>query len=134
MVTKDGRYLLQLRDNRRGLALYDHWVLFGGQIEPGETAAATLRRELDEELGFELRVAHWYTEAIHVLPRADLRVVRRVFFVVPVAESDVASMVQREGAAMRLLDLAEILALAHVSPWDLTAIVMHARSERLFAI
>lgn len=32
------------------------WALPGGRLEPGETSAATLEREFEEELGVELRV------------------------------------------------------------------------------
>lgn len=116
------------------MPLYDHWVLFGGQIEPDETAEKSLYRELREELGFCASGARWYHEAVYVLPRATRRVVRRVYFAVPIEESDTAGMVLREGADMRLFTLMEILALPRVGPWDLGVIAMHARSERLFAL
>lgn len=134
MATSDGRYLLQLRDDRPSLPLHDHWVLFGGQVELGETAEESIRRELAEELGFRPAKIHWYHEAVYVLPRAESRVVRRVYFVVPIEDLDFAGMVLREGADMRLFTLAEILALPRVSPWDLGVITMLARGKRLFGL
>ena len=46
----NGRYLLQLRDNKPAIDNPGVWGLFGGSVEPGETAAAAISRELAEEL------------------------------------------------------------------------------------
>ncbi|MFC3813406.1 NUDIX hydrolase [Lysobacter sp. GCM10012299] len=49
-IVKDGEVLLGLRsDDCDWLA--GAWDVFGGHIEPGETADDALRRELDKELG-----------------------------------------------------------------------------------
>ncbi|MFH1143294.1 MAG: NUDIX domain-containing protein, partial [Candidatus Eisenbacteria bacterium] len=34
----------------------DHWDLFGGKLEPGETPVAALVRELEEELAIDARI------------------------------------------------------------------------------
>lgn len=47
----EGRVLLQLRDDRPGLAMAGQFGPFGGEVEPGETALAALCREVREELG-----------------------------------------------------------------------------------
>ena len=60
IVTPDGRYLMQLRDNKPGLTLRDHWGLFGGEIEPGENREAALRREIQEELDHSIGACRWY--------------------------------------------------------------------------
>ncbi len=130
----DGRYLLQLRDDKPGLPLRDHWVVFGGQIEIGEAPEAALRRELTEELDYLTRECCWYMESAFILPRAQRRIVRRHYFTVPVVPADIASMVQHEGADMRLFTLEEILSLPRVSPWDLGVILMHTRGPDLFAL
>ena len=49
-----GRLLLAQRAHPPELA--GLWELPGGKVEPGETAAAALRRELDEELGITVTV------------------------------------------------------------------------------
>ena len=46
LATPDGRYLMQLRDPKPHILLPDHWALFGGAIDPGESAADAMRREL----------------------------------------------------------------------------------------
>jgi len=50
LLVRSGKVLLGLRSEQR--TFYPNvWDLFGGHIEPGETQAETLVRELQEELG-----------------------------------------------------------------------------------
>ena len=52
LLVRDGRVLLGRRADDRAW-LPGAWDVFGGHREPGEDAAAALRRELAEELGIE---------------------------------------------------------------------------------
>lgn len=55
VVAPDGRVLCQLRDDKPGIICPGCWSSTpGGQVEPGETPAAAIERELYEE--FEVRV------------------------------------------------------------------------------
>jgi 8-oxo-dGTP pyrophosphatase MutT (NUDIX family) len=133
LATPDGRYLMQLRDAKPEIILPDHWALFGGSVEPGEPAESAMRRELSEELRFAAHRVEPLTEMIIDLPFTPPRRDRMSFFHVPIEENDVAAMVLCEGAAMRLFSPQEIAALPRVAPWDLAAILMHARRVALFA-
>lgn len=56
----DGSFLLGQRPAGKVYAGY--WEFPGGKIEPGEAPLAALRRELNEELGIEVRTAYpWLT-------------------------------------------------------------------------
>ena len=52
--TADGRFALQLRDDRPDVSFANHWGLFGGWCEPDETPEQTILREIPEELGLPL--------------------------------------------------------------------------------
>jgi len=127
-----GRYLMQLRDDKKGILLPDHWALFGGSLDPGEDAAAAMRRELVEELELEARDVTLFTEMRIVLPLDPPRLDRMSFFVVPVDKGEIAAMVQHEGADKRLFTPTALAREPRVAPWDLAAVLMHARGAALF--
>ncbi len=128
-----GRYLMQLRDDKPQILLPDHWACFGGAIDPGENALAALRRELVEELEFRPRgTIRFLTEMEIVLPFDPPRLDRMTFFAVPFEEGELAAMVQHEGADKRLFTAEALAREARVAPWDLAAVLMHARGDALF--
>ncbi len=132
LLVCDGRYLMQLRDAKPTILLPDHWALFGGSIDPGETAAEAMLRELLEELEFRPGPVVPFTEMTVVLPFATPRLDHLSFFVVPFTEPDLAAMVQHEGADKRLFTPAGLAQEKRVAPWDLAAVLMHARQDALF--
>ncbi len=52
MLQRDGRWLLQLRDDIDSIIYPGHWGLFGGHVEPGESPADAVQRELMEEISW----------------------------------------------------------------------------------
>jgi 8-oxo-dGTP pyrophosphatase MutT (NUDIX family) len=132
IVTPDGRYLFQLRDDKPLLPLRNHWALFGGAVEPGEDGRAAILREIDEELSYKPGDCTWFHEAIFVLPRRKNRVVRKSVYLMPTDPAAVDHMILSEGAAMKLMTVAELLALPNVAPWDLNVVLMHSRVRTIF--
>ncbi len=66
-----GEFLLAQRPAGKPYAGY--WEFPGGKVEPGEAAAAALRRELHEELGIDVTLAYpWLTRDFDY-PHADVR-------------------------------------------------------------
>ncbi|MFD5147728.1 NUDIX domain-containing protein [Streptomyces sp. NPDC058401] len=51
ITNRRGELLLHLRDDLPTIAWPDHWSLLGGGCDPGESPAAAIVRELDEEAG-----------------------------------------------------------------------------------
>ena len=70
MLQRQGRWLLQLRDDRDGIVAPGCWGLFGGHLELDETPVVALRRELVEEICWcPARLDRWFQH------RSDPRVV-----------------------------------------------------------
>lgn len=134
LLTEDGRFLLQLRDDIPGILLPGHWACFGGHVDPGESREDALRRELWEELRFTVGETQWFFESVYSLPRSFRRRVRVTWFVVPLALADIPHLDQQEGSDMALFTLEQALALPKISPLDLNVMIMLARHAELFPI
>lgn len=52
ILYREGKFLLQLRDNIPGIPYPGHWGFFGGHIEAGENPEDALKRELLEEITY----------------------------------------------------------------------------------
>jgi 8-oxo-dGTP diphosphatase len=66
MLHRDGRWLMQLRDDIPTIVAPGCWGLFGGHLDPGETPEQALRRELLEEISWQpATVAPVMVHAIH---------------------------------------------------------------------
>lgn len=73
LVFRDGRLLVTQRP--AGGHLAGLWEFPGGKREPGETFEQCLARELQEELGIEVRILEFFARVEHQYPgkRVDLR-------------------------------------------------------------
>jgi 8-oxo-dGTP pyrophosphatase MutT (NUDIX family) len=131
LVTPDGRYLMQHRDDIPHIMLPGHWSCFGGAIEPGESPDAALRRELLEEIEFPAREVAAFTEMDVLMPLTPPRRDRMYFFAVPILAADVDAMVLHEGQGKALFTPEALAAEPRVAPWDLAAVLMHARRRAL---
>lgn len=54
LLDKEGKLLVYQRDNKPTIPFPNHWDLFGGIVENGETPEQALVREIQEELGIRL--------------------------------------------------------------------------------
>lgn len=128
---EDGRYLMQLRDRVPQIPYGGHWGLFGGSVDPGEAPIEAMRRELWEELEFTPRAASYFTRLDYDLTPLGLRKFYRIFFVTPLNDGELSSLVLHEGSDMRLFPALEILAHTRATPYDAHALWLHANRSQL---
>ncbi len=124
IVLADGRYLLQLRDQKPGIFYPGHWGLFGGAIDGDESPEAALRRELREEIGLvagDLRPLTQFSFTCGRHGRID-----RHFYEVTIASEVLPELELREGSQMRAFTAASILTQPRVVPYDSFALWIHA--------
>jgi len=131
LVLEDGRYLLQLRDDKPGIWYPGHWGCFGGAADPGEDAAATLRRELREELAIEFHNPEWFTRFVFGLRAMGSTECRRDYFVVPVTRDALAACVLGEGAAFCAFTAEIALRDLRLVPYDSFAIFLHSKRAEI---
>jgi 8-oxo-dGTP diphosphatase len=62
LINKSKQVLLILRDNIPSIPFPNHWDLPGGHLMPGESPEACVRREMLEEMEFELGEIHLFKE------------------------------------------------------------------------
>ncbi len=55
LENKKGEFLFYMRDDKPGIPFPAHWDLIGGHVEEGETPEQALKREVKEELDFDLK-------------------------------------------------------------------------------
>jgi len=55
LFDRNNRLLIYLRDDKEDISFPNHWDLFGGIIEEGETPELALVREIKEELDIEIK-------------------------------------------------------------------------------
>lgn len=131
IVTPDGRYLLQKRDPLTWIFYPDHWGLFGGAIEPGESDMEALARELLEELGLAVAEARSFTRFDFDYAFAGRGICRRVFFEVNINAAVLDQLTLTEGVAMALWPADEALSSLRLTPYDAFALWLHSRRDRL---
>jgi 8-oxo-dGTP diphosphatase len=71
-IVRDGRVLAARRTAPASAA--GRWEFPGGKVEPGETEADSLVREIEEELGVRIAVARWLEGAEEIGERYLLKV------------------------------------------------------------
>jgi 8-oxo-dGTP pyrophosphatase MutT (NUDIX family) len=130
IVTPDARYLMQHRDDKPGIFFPGWWGCFGGAIEPGETPADAIRRELEEELGWRPGSIEHFASLGLDFSFAGYGVLPRHFFTVELDPGAMAGMRLAEGKDFALLPAARLLSMPHLVPYDATVIWQHLTRHR----
>jgi len=130
LVTGDGRFLMQRRDDKPAI-FFPGWLgLFGGALENSETPEAGLRRELDEELAFRpAKVMHFCSMGLD-FSFAGHGIIPRHFFVVDVASTDMPTFRLSEGKAIETITARDVWDGGKIIPYDATALWQYLSQHR----
>lgn len=131
IVVEGERLLLQHRDRMEGILYPDHWGMFGGALDAGETAEQALRRELAEELALTYDSADYFTAVNYDFSFCGKGVVKREYFVIHITARQRAELVLGEGQGMADFSVAEALALDPVIPFDAFALWLYVHRQQL---
>jgi 8-oxo-dGTP pyrophosphatase MutT (NUDIX family) len=134
ILLEDGRYLLQHRDPIAEIFFPDHWGMFGGGIEPGETDEQGLRRELLEEITLDVpeSALRYFTRFDFDFAFCGRGRIRRIFYEVgPLPLATLEGLVLREGKALKAFTAREALGTLRLTPYDSFALWMHANQARM---
>jgi 8-oxo-dGTP pyrophosphatase MutT (NUDIX family) len=132
LLTADGRYVLQLRDDVPHIWYPAHWGLFGGAVERGEDEIQALCRELHEELELALDPARprLVTRFDFDLRPLGLAKCFRSYYELTIDDSELRELKLHEGSQVRAFEREEALALKLV-PYDAFALYLHHHRSRL---
>jgi len=131
IILDDGRYLCQLRSQKPGIFYPDHWGLFGGAIEPGESPEEGLKRELQEELALEIDSAEYFTEFTFDFGFRGLGRIWRRYYTVPLRNSKLELLHIGEGREFRAFTAIDLLKLQRVVPYDAFAVWLYESRQSI---
>jgi 8-oxo-dGTP pyrophosphatase MutT (NUDIX family) len=101
LVDREGRFLLQHRDDKPGIANPGMWGSFGGRIEPYETPDDGFLRELQEELAWQPSKYELYS-AVGYRPKEDRSRRNLVYVYSALVNVPTEQLVLGEGQGMAL--------------------------------
>lgn len=131
ILTEDGRYLLQHRDDIPQIWFPDHWGCFGGAVDGGEDPVAALKRELYEEIEFEPEEILYFTRFDFDLTKLGLERYYRIYYMMSMTSSERKRLVLHEGSGVQAFTGEEILYKLRVTPYDAFALFLHYARNRI---
>ena len=117
----NGKYLVQLRDNKKNIFFPGFWGVFGGLVEKGEKLPQALIREIKEETNLRVKITRMIiSNNFEVLNFKTKR--KRVFYECKILGKN--KIVLREGKKHKFISYNKLRTL-NVVPLDLAAINYH---------
>jgi 8-oxo-dGTP pyrophosphatase MutT (NUDIX family) len=131
ITDENGRYLMQLRDDKPGIFYPGHWGCFGGAVGSGEEPAKALTRELGEELEMRSSQIKEFVSLEFDLRQMGQGKLYRTYFQVDITSDTASQLVLHEGTDIRFFEDREIFDLPNVTPYDSFALWLYAARSRL---
>jgi 8-oxo-dGTP pyrophosphatase MutT (NUDIX family) len=130
ILRDDGKYVLQQRSRLPTIWYPGHWGAFGGGMDAGESPLETLRRELREELEYELRGATFFFRLDFDFSMIGQGKRFRSYYLVEVSQVEFDSFRLHEGDAVEAFTPDEVFGRLRVTPYDAFALWLHYARAR----
>jgi 8-oxo-dGTP pyrophosphatase MutT (NUDIX family) len=127
----DERYVMQLRDDIPHIWYPGHWGCFGGAVDPDEAPEDALRRELREELEFEVPSLTYFMRFDFDIQTVGAGALYRRYYVVPMSLAQFDRVVLHEGADVQAFPARQLLNELRVTPYDAFALFLYDERARL---
>jgi mutator protein MutT len=131
LILEDGRYVMQLRDEKPDIWYPGHWGCFGGGVEPGETPEGALTRELEEEIELAPRAAEYFTRFDFDMTNLGLTQYYRMYYLVRLTSSELTRLRIHEGREVRAFDGDQLLKNERITPYDSFALFLHHQRREI---
>jgi 8-oxo-dGTP pyrophosphatase MutT (NUDIX family) len=122
---EDGRYLMQHRDDVPSIWFPGHWGCFGGAVDEGESPLGALKRELREEIEFEVHEAKYFTRFDFDMTELGLRRFYRIYYLITITKAECERIVLHEGQSFEAFPVNAIFDTLCVAPYDAFALFLH---------
>jgi len=132
LVSEDGRYLMQRRDNIRGIFYPGHLGVFGGACDGDETYEQAAVRELEEELSLFLsgRLKYFSRMSFSFEP-FGYGIVERVYYTATLTDREISSIRLGEGQGFELIEAGRLLSAERVAPYDSFVLWQHCNTQNV---
>jgi len=130
ITDENGRYLMQLRDDKPGIFYPGHRGCFGGAVGTGEEPVKALIRELNEELEMRSSNIEEFVSLEFDLTRMGQKKIYRTYYRLEITSDTASQLVLHEGMAMRFFECREIFDLPNVTPYDSFALWLFVARSR----
>ncbi len=131
LTTADGRYLLQLRDDKPEIWFPGLWGLFGGAMNDGEGLIDALRREVMEETGLTIADPAYFTQIAFDFTAQGSDMKYRYYYEAALGPNDVERIVLTEGQSHQLFTADEIRHRGCFTPYDHFVLQLHMVRDRI---
>lgn len=131
ILLDDGRFVMQHRDDIPGIWYPGHWGFFGGAVNDDEEPLVALRREVFEEIGFEVKEAKYFVRLDFDLTQLGLGRYYRNYYVVPMTLSEFSTLELHEGQGMDAFPINTVLESLRMTPYDSFAMYLYRDRQRI---
>jgi len=131
ILTNSEGFLLQLRDNKKGVFFPGHWGFFGGAIEGSENPEQAIIREIKEEINLGIDNLDYLFNINFNFSDSEDRTIKRHYFEIRLAKEDLNNIKLAEGQAYKIFTKREAITLQPFWSLDAYALWLYMNKNRI---